>query len=47
MSLSLLAVVTALYLGVTISLAWEGHMPMALVFGGYTIGNIGLIWSMK
>lgn len=45
MSSWLIGLVTLIYLGVAVSLWLEGKPPMALVFVGYSIANIGLIFA--
>jgi hypothetical protein len=47
MSASLIAIVTFIYFGVTISEYAHGHNGMALAFLGYAIANIGLIWQIQ
>ena len=46
MSAGLVAVVTVIYIGVSASELYHGNNAMALVFFGYTIGNLGFIWGM-
>lgn len=45
MSNWLLAIVTAIYLGVAVSYWLEGRREMALVFVAYALANCGLIWD--
>jgi len=46
MSSGLMTVVTALYLGVVVAELRAGNIAMATVFVGYSLANLGLIWSM-
>ena len=43
----LLIAITIGYAVVAADLYRIGNIPMALVFGGYSLANIGLIWSIK
>lgn len=36
---------TALYAGQAGLSAWRGEYAQAVIVGGYTIANLGLIWS--
>lgn len=47
MSAGLISVVTLCYLGVAFDQLRLGNFGMALVWSGYAIANVGLIWSMK
>ena len=47
MSEPLLWIVTVIYGAVSISLLLEGKSSLSLVFFGYTIGNLGFIWSIR
>lgn len=40
-------IVTALYLAQGGVAGWHGQYPQALILGGYTIANLGLIWSLR
>jgi hypothetical protein len=42
-SFALLFIETALYAGQSAVLLWQRDVPMATVFFGYTVANIGLI----
>lgn len=42
----LLWIVTALYAGQAGVSAWRGEWAHAVIVGGYTVANLGLIWSM-
>ena len=44
MSSWLILFVGAIYLAVTIDLAWAGRAGLAITFAGYAIGNVGLWW---
>jgi hypothetical protein len=46
MSVWLLLITTACYIGAALAEARNGHYPMALVFTGYTIANFGLIAAL-
>lgn len=41
----LLWAVTAAYAVQSVLYAWNGQYPLALVVGGYTVANCGLIWA--
>ena len=41
----LVVIVTALYLGVAVTAAFEGNMGKAVMFGGYAIANLGVLMS--
>ncbi|MCH8113316.1 MAG: hypothetical protein IH905_15410 [Proteobacteria bacterium] len=43
---ALLWIVTALYAGQVGVSIWYGQSAHAVIVGGYTIANLGLIWSM-
>lgn len=45
MGVFLLAVVSVIYVGVAVSMAFTGQHPMALVFFAYAVANVGLIWA--
>ncbi len=45
MSSTLIAIVTLIYLGVCASEWHSGNTAMALVFFGYAVANVGLIWQ--
>ena len=47
MSASLIVFVTICYVGVSISEVVKGNYPMAIMFFGYTIANIGFILAVK
>ena len=47
MSAPLIALVSLAYIGVAIDQALKGNGPMALVWAGYVIANIGFIWALK
>lgn len=47
MSLWLLGVVTALYLGVAINEFHKGELASALVFGAYALANVGLMCQLR
>ena len=38
--------VTLCYVGVAVSLYWEGRSGMSLAFVGYAIANIGFIYDL-
>lgn len=40
----LVAVVTLLYIGAAIAYGHERHWPNVVVFVGYAIANVGVIW---
>lgn len=44
---ALLIIVTAIYAGQAAIYFASGNRPLALVLVGYTIANVGLIWSTK
>ncbi len=46
MSATLIAIVTIIYIGVTISEFWNGHFGMGVAFAGYAFANVGLIWQV-
>ena len=46
MSVHLIGVVTLIYLAVSIDLLRGGQTGMSLCFLGYTVANVGLMWSM-
>lgn len=46
MSASLIAIVTVLYIGVAGSEWISGNGGMSVVFSGYAIANLGLIWQV-
>lgn len=43
----LIAAVTLAYIGVAFDQFQKGNLPMALVWVGYAIANIGMIWALK
>lgn len=43
MSLSLMIIVTAIYLFVMIDQFWLGHIGQGIMFAGYAIANLGLM----
>lgn len=43
---ALLWIVTVLYAGQVAVALWHGRPAHALIVGGYTLANLGLIWSM-
>ena len=47
MSTPLIVLVTFCYLGVAASEALKKNYGMAIVFGGYSVANIGLIMGIK
>lgn len=47
MSVVLLWFVTAVYAFTAMSLFAEGKHGMALCFLGYSIANVGIIWSLQ
>lgn len=47
MSAALIALVTLAYLGVAVDQLLKGNQPMALVWLGYAIANVGFIWALK
>lgn len=47
MSMALIWIVTALYLGQAGVWLWQGKPDGALILLGYAIANTGLIWSMR
>ena len=47
MSEPLLWVVFACYLGVSVDLAVQSKMALSLVFGGYALAQIGMIWVAR
>lgn len=46
MSPGLLVLVTVLYLGIAVDLAWNERFPLAVTFAGYALANVGLIWAL-
>ena len=44
---ALVLVVTILYTGAGLLEAWAGRPAHALIFGGYVLANLGLLWSMR
>ena len=47
MSAYLIALVTFIYLVTAITLWIEGKFGMSVVFLGYTLANVGMIWAVK
>lgn len=47
MSASLIAFVGVIYLGIAVDEGIKGHWPMALVFVGYALANVGLYITAK
>ena len=47
MSWPLIALCTLIYVGVAIDQFRRGNAPMAIVYGGYAVANIGMIWALK
>lgn len=47
MSTALVVLVTVCYVGVSASEAANSNFPLSLVFGGYALANIGLLWAMR
>jgi len=47
MSNPLIWVVTGLYAAVAVSLLLEGKAGMAVMFTGYAIANLGVIWANR
>jgi hypothetical protein len=45
-STPLIALVTLIYVGVAVSELYAERPGMAVVFGGYAVANLGLIWSI-
>lgn len=46
MSVSLLCMVTVIYLIVAFDLFFKGSPGMSLTFGGYALANVGMIWAI-
>ena len=47
MSASLIAVVTVIYVLAACVLLWRDGKPgMAIVFAGYALANVGMIWDL-
>ena len=46
MSSGLLWVVTALYVGVGVSLYLDGRSGLGITFAGYALANLGLIYDI-
>jgi len=44
MSKPLIGVVTVIYLGIATDQLMRGNLPMATVYLGYSIGNLGLLF---
>lgn len=44
--LGLVSVVTVLYMAQAVILFVTGDRPQSLIFGGYALANVGLIWSL-
>jgi hypothetical protein len=47
MSAILIIAVTFAYVGVAVSESFKGNYPMAVVFSGYSIANLGFIMGVK
>jgi hypothetical protein len=47
MSTTLVILVSIIYLYVCIEQYFSGNTPMAIVYFGYTVANIGLILTLK
>lgn len=45
--LALLWMVTVLYAGQTGVLVWQREWSGAIIFFGYALANVGLIWSLS
>ncbi len=45
MSSVLIWIVTAIYAGQAAVFTFQGNLPGALVFFGYAVANLGLIWG--
>lgn len=45
-SFILLLIPTLCYVGVAVDQAWH-KSPNALVYAGYALANVGLIWGLK
>ena len=45
MSKWLIALVTLIYIVTAIAYLIEGNKGMSLVFAGYSVANVGLIWA--
>lgn len=45
MSSILIWIVTAIYAGQATVFTFQGNLPGALVFFGYAVANLGLIWG--
>ncbi len=43
----LLIGVTIAYVGVAVDLSLRHQWPFAIVFAGYSMANVGMLWSMK
>ena len=43
----LLIGITIGYAIVALDLARMGNFPLSLVFGAYSVANVGLLWAMK
>jgi hypothetical protein len=47
MTNALIWIVTAIYATQAGIFGWQGNGPGAVVFAGYAVANIGLIWGFK
>lgn len=47
MSIGLVVLVTACYVGVSAEQFWRGDGAMGLIFLGYSIANLGFIMGLK
>jgi hypothetical protein len=47
MTNALIWIVTAIYLAQSAIFATQGNGPGAVVFAGYAVANVGLIWGFK
>ncbi len=45
MSATLIGIVTAIYTAIAVHEGYVGKPELAVVFGGYALANLGLIWA--
>ena len=45
MSATLIAIVTLIYMAIAVQEGCSGKPELAVVFGGYALANLGLIWA--
>ena len=45
MSSIIISIATAIYTGQAAVFTFQGNLPGALVFFGYAVANLGLIWG--